>query len=80
MKVSRDESATTLITKLSKVGYTVTRQKGSHIRLTRDFEGIQHHVTIPDHNPIRIGTLSNILKSVAKNLNVSKNELLEMIN
>lgn len=80
MKVPRDESANTLIAKLSKVGYNITRQEGSHIRLTRVFEGIQHHVTIPDHNPIRIGTLSNILKSVAKNLNVSKNELLEMIN
>jgi predicted RNA binding protein YcfA (HicA-like mRNA interferase family) len=34
MKVPRDISAEKLIQSLIKLGYQITRQKGSHIRLT----------------------------------------------
>ncbi|NYE57789.1 putative RNA binding protein YcfA (HicA-like mRNA interferase family) [Carboxydothermus ferrireducens DSM 11255] len=36
----------------------VTRQTGSHIRLTTTLKG-EHHVTIPLHDPLKIGTLNN---------------------
>jgi predicted RNA binding protein YcfA (HicA-like mRNA interferase family) len=35
MKLSRDESGASLVKKLEKLGYIVTRQKGSHIRMTK---------------------------------------------
>ena len=41
---------------LSKIGYRITRQTGSHIRLTLDASP-QHHVTIPAHDPLKLGTL-----------------------
>ena len=34
MKIPRDLTANDVIKMLSKLGYVVTRQKGSHIRLT----------------------------------------------
>jgi predicted RNA binding protein YcfA (HicA-like mRNA interferase family) len=80
MKLSRDESGESLVKKLFKVGYLVTRQKGSHIRLSRITENDEHHITIPNHSPIKIGLLSSILNDVAKHLNISKIELLEKIN
>lgn len=76
MKIPRDVNAQKLIQLLSKFDYTVTRQTGSHIRLTRKIPERENHLTIPNHNPIRIGTLSNILKDVSEHLQISKEELL----
>lgn len=80
MKLSRDESGASLIKKLFKVGYIISRQKGSHIRLTRTSEKGLHHITIPNHYPIKIGLLAKILNDVASNLEISREELLNLIN
>jgi predicted RNA binding protein YcfA (HicA-like mRNA interferase family) len=77
MKTLRNLSATDLIKILSKFGYEVTRQKGSHLRLSRTADDITHHVTIPNHNPLKIGTLSSILNDVAINLKISKEDILK---
>ena len=53
-----------------------TRQTGSHIRLTTNESG-QHHITIPNHNPIKVGTLSAIISDVAEHLQKTKEELLQ---
>jgi predicted RNA binding protein YcfA (HicA-like mRNA interferase family) len=78
MKLPRDLSSDDLIKKLSELGYEVTRQTGSHIRLTTSENGT-HQITIPAHNPIKIGTLNNILRDVAQHFNLSKDELLKRL-
>jgi len=78
MRLPRDLSSDDLIKILSKLGYQITRQTGSHIRLTTSENGI-HQITIPAHNPIKIGTLNNILRDVAQHFNLSKSELLEKL-
>lgn len=75
MKLPRDLSAKELIKYLSKYGYQVTRQTGSHIRLTRISNEDVHHITIPNHNPLRIGTLASIIKDTCSHLGISKEEL-----
>ena len=80
MKLPRDETGESLVKKLSKVGYMVTRQKGSHIRLSKIAENIEHHITIPNHDPIKIGTLSKILNEISVFMQISKEELLDLIN
>ncbi len=52
MRLPRDMPSKELIKLLKKFGYEISRQKGSHIRLTTFLEG-EHHITIPNHNPIR---------------------------
>jgi predicted RNA binding protein YcfA (HicA-like mRNA interferase family) len=74
MRIPRDISSTQLIKLLKKWGYEKTRQKGSHIRLTTFLEG-EHHITIPDHNPIRLGTLSSILIEIAGHFKKTKDEI-----
>ena len=74
MKIPRNLTGRKLAHLLSSYGYVITRQTGSHIRLTTEQKGI-HHITIPDHNPLRIGTLSSILNDVAQHFDFSKNEL-----
>lgn len=54
-----------LIKAFKKIGFQVARQKGSHVRLVRIYEGQKQFLTIPDHNSIRKGTLLNgILKPI----------------
>ena len=78
MKLPRDLSGSELIKALRKLGYEVTRQKGSHIRLTTRQDG-EHHEVIPNHHPIKLGTLSSILKSVAAHHRLTVEELLNRL-
>jgi predicted RNA binding protein YcfA (HicA-like mRNA interferase family) len=71
VKLPRDLSASDLIKALTRYGYTVTRQRGSHIRLTTQVGG-EHHVTIPNHDPLRVGTLGSILSDVAAHRGVDR--------
>jgi predicted RNA binding protein YcfA (HicA-like mRNA interferase family) len=63
MKLPRDISAQELIKSLQKLGYGISRQRGSHIRLKTLSNGEQH-ITIPNHNPVKLGTLSSIIGDV----------------
>lgn len=76
MKLPRSLSAYELIKALKIYQYEVERQKGSHIRLVTILNG-EHHVTIPNHNALRIGTLSSILGEVANHLSKTKEEVIE---
>ena len=76
MKLPRELSGADLAKALKKLGYVVTRQKSSHIRMTTQQNG-QHHVTVPDHDPVKVGTLADILKDVADHFGLQRDELLE---
>ena len=76
MKLPRDLSGRVLAKALEKRGYSVSHQTGSHLRLTTQQTG-EHHVTIPNHSELRIGTLNSILREVAAHADLSRDELLE---
>ncbi|MBS1939599.1 MAG: type II toxin-antitoxin system HicA family toxin [Bacteroidetes bacterium] len=78
MRIPRDLSGKELIKALGKLGYEVTRQSGSHIRLTTSRNG-PHHITIPDHRPIKVGTLSGILGDIAAHHQLTREDLLRLI-
>ncbi|MFQ6028113.1 MAG: type II toxin-antitoxin system HicA family toxin [Dehalococcoidia bacterium] len=76
MRLPRSISGTELAALLRRsYGYSVTRQTGSHMRLTSTYRGYEHHITIPRHNPLRIGTLSSILGDVASYLEIDREQL-----
>ncbi len=76
MRIPRSLSADDFLKILKPLGYKATRQAGSHIRLTTKING-EHHITIPRHNPIRVGTLSGILNDIGLHLGKTKSELIE---
>lgn len=78
VRLPRDLSGPELVKALRALGYQVTRQTGSHIRLTTLREG-EHHLTVPNHDPLRIGTLANVLSSVAEHFSWTRDELLEKL-
>ena len=78
MKLPRDLSGERLVKALESLGYSVTRQESTHVRLTTRRHG-EHHVTIPKHSPLLVGTLSHILGDVAEHLGMSRDELLHTL-
>lgn len=78
MKLPRDVSGQQLAKALREFGYSVTRQRGGHMRLSTEIGG-QHHLTIPDHSPIRPGTLSAIISDVAEHLGTPREEVLKRL-
>ncbi|MFN2397828.1 MAG: type II toxin-antitoxin system HicA family toxin [Gemmatimonadaceae bacterium] len=78
MRLPRDLSGRELARALSQYGYAVTRETGSHMRLTTQQRG-EHHVTIPDHRQLRVGTLAAILADVSMHLGIDRAELARRI-
>jgi predicted RNA binding protein YcfA (HicA-like mRNA interferase family) len=74
MRLPRDIDAKDLIKALHQFGYEMSRQKGSHIRLTTQLNGT-HHITIPNHNPVKLGTLSSLIGDVAQHFGKTKEEI-----
>jgi predicted RNA binding protein YcfA (HicA-like mRNA interferase family) len=77
LKLPRDLTGQDLARLLRKYGYGITRQTGSHLRLTSTLRGKEHHLTIPAHDRLRVGTLSGILSDVASYLEMERTALLE---
>ncbi len=78
MRLPRDLSGEELAVLLGRYGYEVTRQTGSHMRLTTT-EGGEHHVTIPRHESLRVGTLNAIVRDIAEHLDIPRQTLLETL-
>lgn len=78
MNTPRNISAADLMGVLRILGYARVRQDGSHIRLTTQVGGT-HHITVPNHRPLKTGTLlGGVLKPVAAHHKISIEELLAM--
>ncbi len=75
MKIPRDCNGADLVRALRRLGYETRRQTGSHIQLTTQ-RGGEHHVSVPDHRPLKVGLLNALLKDVAAHHGPSIEELL----
>ena len=77
MKLPRDIDAAQLIKALNRLNYRVVRQTGSHIRMQCDDPA--HAITVPNHRPLKLGTLAAILSDVADQRGIDKAELAELL-
>lgn len=78
MRLPRDVSGDDLARHLARLGYQPTRQSGSHLRLTTDRNG-QHHITIPRHAALRIGTLAAVLTELEAHHRLDREALLSLL-
>ena len=62
---------------LRRYGYEFLRQNGSHIRLVWCQGEAEYHLSVPRHNPIRVGTLAKIVTDVATHLGRDRDEFSE---
>jgi len=77
MKLPRDMDAAKLIKALERFGYKTVRQTGSHIRL--QCEHPVHAITIPNHRPLRVGTLATIIADVAAQQGLERGALIKRL-
>ena len=77
MKLPRQLTGLQLVKLLEPLGYSATRQSGSHIRVSNLLG--THYITIPAHNPLKTGTLSAILGDIAVHLGITKQDLLNRL-
>ena len=68
-----------LIRFLDRLGYTVMRRRGSHVRLRKVTPSGEHNITVPDHRTIAKGTLNDILASVGLWNGIPKEELIRLL-
>ena len=78
MKIPRNISGKELVKVLKIYGYEVVRQNGSHISVTTQKNG-QHHLAIPNHDPIKIGTLNGIVNRIAIHFRIDKQHVFEKL-
>jgi predicted RNA binding protein YcfA (HicA-like mRNA interferase family) len=78
MRLPRDLTGKELAKSLRCLGYAITRQTGSHLRISTHENG-PHHEVVPNHSPIKLGTLQSILSSIAAHHGLSRDELLRKL-
>jgi predicted RNA binding protein YcfA (HicA-like mRNA interferase family) len=77
MKLPRDANGQQVVKALCRNwGYRVVNQVGSHVILQTDTP-FPHRLSVPDHNPVRTGTLNAIVRDVARHKGVDRQKILE---
>jgi hypothetical protein len=80
VKLPRDLAGRALAQALCKSwDYRIVHQAGSHIILQTETPTHQR-IPVPDHTPLRIGTLNAILRLVAVHKRVTREEILATVN
>lgn len=78
MKLPRDLYGRDLASGLCRRwGYAQVHRVGSHIILQA--ESPHHRIAIPDHKPLRVGTLNAILRDVAAARGTTREEILNSL-
>ena len=76
MKIPRDVSGRHLADTLCRRwGFVRVHQVGSHIILETS-EPAHQRIAIPDHDPVRLGTLISILRVVAQHKGVTRDAII----
>ena len=64
MKLPRDISGAEAVKALERLGFSNSRQIGSHVRMVRG----NRHVTVPLHRTLVVGTLQSIIRQAGVTL------------
>lgn len=72
-------SGAALVKLLLSLGYQVIRQRGSHIRLRKVSDLGEHNITVPNHDTVAKGTLTDILTRISLWNSIPKEQLIERL-
>ena len=79
MKLPRDLSGAELVKLLCReFDYRKVNQEGSHAILQTDSPR-SHRLSVPDHSPLRTGTLNAIVRAVANAKGIDKTDVISKL-
>jgi predicted RNA binding protein YcfA (HicA-like mRNA interferase family) len=79
MKLPRDLAGAHLVEILCRdFGYRKVHQVGSHVILEADAPR-SHRLAVPNHKPLRLGTLNSILRAVSLAKGIDRSALLHKL-
>jgi predicted RNA binding protein YcfA (HicA-like mRNA interferase family) len=79
MKIPRNLSGQDLVNLLCRAwDYRIVHQEGSHIVLETASPS-PHRLAVPAHKSLRVGTLSAILRAVARHKGIQRQDLLKSL-
>jgi len=79
MKLPRDLSGEQLVKVLCRTwDYRQVHQEGSHVILQTETPGHQR-LAVPNHNPVRLGTLNAIVRAIAAHKGVERQAVLDSL-
>lgn len=79
MKLPRDASGREVVQALCRDwDYRVVHQVGSHVILQTE-SPFPHRLSVPDHHPVRAGTLNAIVRAVARHKGVDRQLVLRTL-
>ena len=79
MKLPRDLSGAELVKVLCKhYVYVRLHQEGRH-KVLQTEQPVRHRLSVPDHSPLRLGTLNALLNAVSRAQGVTKDDILEKL-
>ena len=79
MKLPRDLKGSDLAKALCRDwGYRIVHREGSNLILQTEIPS-HRRISIPDHNPIRLGTLNSILRLVARHKGTEREDILRSL-
>ena len=73
MKTPRNLNGKDLCDRMSRVGYFRDRKAGDHFVMVN--EARTHTVSVPQHKPLKVGTLASILNDLIEATGLSREEL-----
>ena len=78
MKTPRSLNGSELVKKLKVFNYEKMHQTGSHI-IVRTEENGEHTLSVPNHKPLKVGTLDSILSAIASHFGMTKKEVSDLL-
>ena len=78
MKTPRDLDGSELVKILKRYGYNTIHQTGSHIIIRTQEKG-EHTLSVPNHKPLKVGTLDSILGGIAEHFEIKKEEVIRRV-
>ena len=78
MRTPRDVGGLELARALRRLGYEIVRQRGSHMRVFTQVNGV-HRETIPRQRHLSVGLLTGLIKSIAAHHGMTDDELLDLL-
>jgi predicted RNA binding protein YcfA (HicA-like mRNA interferase family) len=78
VKLPRSVSGRRLVVRLRRAyAYEEARQTGSHIHLVSNVMGYEHHLSVPNHDHLKPGTLNKVVGLVSEYTGKPRNQVME---